>query len=181
MSDVVPRIVLTVAAIALAASLSLVIALQVAEIDQAWSASASESGEDLRTDVAILNDRGAANGTYNDTAGTVTLYVRNTGTRTLGANASVVDVLVDGRYQAAPEVTVLSGEDWEPGGVVRIRVSIDLETGRSHRAVVIVDGARDEIEFYAHARRLAPDGPAADPSLGPGDRVSHAPRRGPAH
>jgi len=137
----------------------------------------SERANDVRTDVEILNDPGTVNGGYDAENGTLTLYVKNAGARTIAADESTVDVLVDGRYVANKSVTTVDGGDWTAGTVLRVDVNVSLSPG-DHRAVVVVDGARrthrfrtaaapgpdlarDEVVFANGAsalRSVAPDG-----------------------
>jgi hypothetical protein len=131
----------------------------------------------VRTDVEILNDPGTVNGGYDPETETLTLYVKNTGGRTLPATVETIDVLVDGRYVTNKSVGVVGGGDWTGGAVARVEANVSLSSG-THRVVVDVDGARvvhtfrtavasppslerDELVFATNEsalRSIAPDG-----------------------
>jgi archaellum component FlaG (FlaF/FlaG flagellin family) len=125
-------------------------------INGALHGETSERADDVRTSVEILNDPGAVNGGYDPTTETLTLYVKNVGGRAIPADESTVDVLVDGRYVTNKSVATVDTGDWTTGTVLRVEANVSLSPG-THRAVVVVDGARQ-----THRFRTAALGPNLD-------------------
>lgn len=100
--------------------------------------------EDIRTDVEIISD--PSSGRMYD-GENVTVLVKNTGTGSLDHQPDDVDVLLDGRYRTSVSTTVIDGETWRSGSVVRLNVTgVHLDSG-DHRVVVEVNGDREVLEF----------------------------------
>jgi len=119
-------------------------------IQSAFHGSTSESADDVRTDVRILNDPGGAGGGYDDANGTLSLYVENVGARTVPDDAANVDLLVDGRYVTNTSLSLLDGDGWTTGVVAELEANVSLASG-THRAVVVVDGDRETYTFHVGA------------------------------
>lgn len=149
-------IVLFIGGVVVTVAVGGAIADETVGINGALSGSTAESADDARTDVEILNDPGEVAREYNATDETLTLYVKNVGSRTIEDDAASVDLLVDGRYVSDTNFTLLDGEEWTTGVVAEIEANVSLSTRDTHRAVVVVDGARDVYEFRAR--------PPPDPS-----------------
>lgn len=132
------------------------VADQAVSFNQAVDDRSESVGGEMRTDVTVLNDPGSSSTSYDDANETLTLYLENTGSRTLPPDPDALDVLVDGRYVTDVSVAVLEGDDWHPGAVVRLRANVSLAADESHRAVVRVDGARSVYEFDTYAALAAP-------------------------
>lgn len=98
---------------------------------------------DVDAEVVIIDDS-AAWSVYDDDAETVTLHVKNVGGGTLEPDA--LDVLVDGQFVENTSATVLDGDHWRPGSVVRLVLPWELDPG-AHRAVVRIHGAQDLLRF----------------------------------
>jgi flagellar protein FlaG len=84
---------------------------------------------------------------YNATNDTVTLYVKNTGIRTLPSDASAVDLFIDGQYRTNTTMTVVDDAEWTPDAVVELTVSgVSLAAG-DHRVKLVVDRDEEVFEF----------------------------------
>ncbi|WP_256393771.1 fla cluster protein flaG [Natronoarchaeum rubrum] len=120
---------------------------------QSMTVSMDERGEsvakDIETDVTIISDPGSPASIYDANNESVTLLVKNTGNRAIEVGTDPPDVLLDGRYQPAPTVTVVGDDEsstWDEGDVLRIVVSERLTDGE-HRATVRINSAEDTIRF----------------------------------
>jgi len=143
-------IVLFIGGIVVTVAVGGAIAEEAVGINGALHGEASERADDVRTDIRILNDPGTVNGGYDPANETLTLYVKNVGARAVPADESTVDVLVDGRYVGNVSVATVDGGEWISGAVLRIEANVSLSPG-SHRAVVVVDGARETHRFRTAA------------------------------
>ncbi|SNZ05600.1 flagellar protein FlaG [Natronoarchaeum philippinense] len=118
---------------------------------QSMTASMDERGEsvanDIETDVTIISDPGSPASIY-DGAGNVTLLVKNTGDRPIDIENDPPDVLIDGRYQPSPTVTIIgdSSTAWGEDDVIRVVVDESLEPG-GHRATVRTGSAEATMRF----------------------------------
>ena len=118
---------------------------------QSMTASMDERGEsvanDIETDVTIISDPGSPASIY-DGAGNVTLLVKNTGDRPIDVEDDPPDVLIDGRYQPSPTVTVIgdTSTTWGEDDVIRVVVDESLESG-GHRATVRTGSAEATMRF----------------------------------
>jgi flagellar protein FlaG len=102
--------------------------------------------KNIRTDVEVISDSESA--VYDDGSGNLTLYVKNTGDRTLPATGETFDVIVDAQYRTDVTVTVADGnDDWAPHGVVKVVVGgLSLDSG-DHRVKLVVDGDEETFRF----------------------------------
>ena len=96
-------------------------------------------GEELTSDVTIIND---PNRVLNNP---VVFYVKNTGATTLDhGNATV---LVDGALVSAT-ITLLGGEQsFRAGAVMQIEYAATLSAGDHRVQVVMENGVKDELRF----------------------------------
>jgi flagellar protein FlaG len=104
----------------------------------------------IDTDIEIISDPGS-HAVYNSSgAENITLLVKNTGRKTLTADSTALDVLVDGSYVSSDEFTVAvtDGGPWRDGTVAELEISRSLATGEEHRVSVTVNGAEEVFEFY---------------------------------
>ena len=99
----------------------------------------AEFGEELTSDVQIIND---PNRVLNNP---VVFYVKNTGTTTLDhGNATF---LVDGAYVTTTK-TLLGGETtFRAGAVMEVTYSATLPSGDHRVQVVMENGVKDELRF----------------------------------
>lgn len=147
MADVsAPSLILFIASLVIAAGVAGVLIDTVSGISNALDERGGDVADNIETDIEIISDGEA--GVYNDTEGTVTLLVKNTGVRTLPAAGGTFDVIVDSRYQTNVSVTVVDGNaDWQPHGVVEVEISdISLDAG-DHRVKLVISGDEEIFRF----------------------------------
>ncbi len=97
----------------------------------------------IGTDLAIVND--PENVPYDDAEDTLTIYVKNTGSRTLVSEDLLI--LVDGNHHSF-ETRLLEGADrWSKNTVLEANVTVDLSTGDHRVRALYAPNIADEIEF----------------------------------
>lgn len=139
-------LILFIASILVAASVAGTMTTGVNRLSDALGDRSIDVSEDIRTDVEIISDPDS-NAVYDNETDTVTVLVKNTGSGTLNHDPPNVDVLVDGQYRTNVSTTVVDGESWSVGNVVRLEAGdVTLDTG-DHRVVVLVNGDREVMEF----------------------------------
>jgi flagellar protein FlaG len=144
----VPSLVMFIASIILAAAVSGVLINTVGGVSQAVDAQGGDLASNIKTDVEIISDSGSP--VYDGANGTVTLLVKNTGQRSLAADAVVLDVMVDGAYQTDVTVTpVAGGVDWRPGDVVAVTVGVGSLDSGDHRVKLVTRGDEEVFVFRA--------------------------------
>jgi flagellar protein FlaG len=142
----VSHMIIFIASILVAASVVGVFTDSVNELSSAIDERGGDVTKEVRTDVEIISDSGAS-GIYDDGTSTTTLLVKNTGSNRLSADATELDVLVDGRFDADLTVTLLGdGQAWETGQVIRLEIVETLNAG-DHRVKIIVNGDEEVFEF----------------------------------
>ncbi len=108
--------------------------------------SVDDRGEDLAdaigTDLALVND--PDNVPYDDGSNQLTLYVKNTGTKTL--TDSELTILIDGQHESF-DATVLNADRWSKGTVLQVTVSVDLDTGDHTARALYTPNIADTLEF----------------------------------
>ncbi|WP_178917321.1 flagellar protein G [Natronomonas gomsonensis] len=145
-------LILFIAAIGIAAGVSGVMVDSVGGISESITTHGDSVEEQLDTDITIISDTGS-DAIYDDTDGTVTVLVKNTGDRSLPTDPDLVDVVFDGEYvvPSSTAITVVSdgGKTWKEGEVIELVIDLDgsLYAGE-HRATVIVDGDEEVLRFY---------------------------------
>lgn len=139
-SEVGSSLVLFIAVIAIAglaaAGLSKAVGSMAVELDQRGQSLADAIG----TDISIVND--PENVPYDGS--TLTIYVKNTGSRTLVAEELLL--LVDGQYVEFEE-RHLDGDSWAQGTVLEANVTTSLDSGDHRVRAVYTPNIADEIEF----------------------------------
>jgi len=145
----VSELILFIAALTVALGVATTLTTNVADISNSIGERGGSVSGDIKTDVEIISDGGAPDSIYNDTSGNVTLLVKNTGQKTLPADGSQLDVLIDGRYTTVANATVVgrpNGSTWGPGEVLRVTLSSPLDPG-PHRIKVIANGDSSTLRF----------------------------------
>lgn len=142
----VAEMVLFVAALLVAASVAGTLTSEVTRLGDAISDRSLDVAGDVRADTEIISDPGA--GVYNESDGNVTVYVRNTGSSTLGADPSTFDVLLDGTYRTNVSVSLVGDATaWDQGEVVELRLQAPgLEEG-DHRLKLVVHSDEEVLRF----------------------------------
>ena len=142
----VPSLVMFIASIVLAAAVSGVLIDTVGGVSRAVDAQGGDLASNIETDVEIISDAGSP--VYDDSTGTVTLLVKNTGQRTLPADAVVLDVMLDGQYQTGVTVTEVTGApEWDRGDVVEVVVDVGSLPVGDHRVKLVTRGDEEVFTF----------------------------------
>lgn len=141
----VSHLILFIASLLIAASVAGTLVTGVDRVSNAVSDHSVILTEEIETDVTIISDAGSE-AVYDPSTETTKLYVKNTGSRALVANASQLDVMLDGAYMTDISVEPIQGDSWAPNEVVLIEIDQSLSAG-DHRVVVIVNGNRDLFRF----------------------------------
>ena len=146
-STSVSTLVIFIAAVSIAAAVSGVMVTTVGDIANSVDDRGGDVAADLDTDIEIISDP-ESGAVYNATREEVTVLVKNTGRRTLAAQPSVVEVLVEGRYvpSSAYDVTALDSDAWRTGTVARVVVNESVAAG-DHRVTVVVGSERETLRF----------------------------------
>jgi flagellar protein FlaG len=141
----VPSLILFIASIVIAAGVAGVLIDTVTGISGALDDRGADVAENIRTDIEVISD--AESNVYD--AGNLTLYVKNTGRRTIPATGESFDVIVDAQYRTDVSVTVVDGgTEWTPHGVVRVTVeNLDGLDSGDHRVRLVVDGDEETFRF----------------------------------
>ncbi|GAD51310.1 flagella-related protein flaG [Halarchaeum acidiphilum MH1-52-1] len=145
----VSKLIIFIASLLVATSVAMTLTGSVIDIQGSLSQQGVNTANDIASDVTIASDPGSPGAIYDDGNETVTLLVKNSGSKTLTADPSSIDVLVDGRYGNVTSVTDLGerGDEWEPDETVRVTVHRDLDPG-AHRAKVLAGGSTSTMRFY---------------------------------
>lgn len=143
------HLILFIASLLIAASVAGTFTQGVERLSSALGDRSVDVSSDVRTDVEVISDPGSE-AVYDESSETLTLLVKNTGSRDLDASPDLMDVLIDGRYQPDVSTTVVDGSYWSVGNVVKITVELESELAEGdHRAKVIVSGDEEVLEFRA--------------------------------
>lgn len=140
-------LIIFIASLLVAASVAGTMTNGVQRLSGALSDRSVDVSQEIQTDVEIISDPGSPSAIYADDANNVTILVKNTGSETVAAVPDKFEVVVNGRFRTNVSVAVVDGSTWKPGNVARLNVSeVDLGAG-DHRAVIIVNGDREVLEF----------------------------------
>lgn len=147
----VSHMILFIASMIVAASVAGVLTDTVGQLSNAIDDQGLQISQDVRTDIEIISDSGSS-GIYNSNGNEIiTLHVKNTGSETLPAEPSSVNVFVDGQFETSVDVTLVTGDaNWSPSTVVRVDIdrSDDALTANSdHRVKMVVNGDEEIFEF----------------------------------
>jgi flagellar protein FlaG len=147
----ISHMILFIASMLIAASVAGVFTTSVERLSGAIDDQGLQVSDDVRTDVEIISDNGTGACVYNCSGnGELTLLVKNTGSQQLTAQPDQIDVLIDGQFQPASDLTVQvlgDSDTWARGAVIRISVAADLPSDQDHRAKVIVNGDEEVFNF----------------------------------
>jgi len=140
----VSHLILFIASMMIAASVAGVFTESIGQLSGAISEQGFDVSSDVRTDIEVISDSGS-NAIYD--SGTITLYVKNTGSERLAADPGAMDVLVDGLFVTDYTVTRVDGSGaWQPGTVVQLDIQQTLNSG-DHRVQLIVNDDEEVFEF----------------------------------
>jgi flagellar protein FlaG len=139
------HLILFIASLIIAAGVAGTFTQGVSRLSQGIDDQSLEVSQEVRTDVEIISDAGSP--VYDNDTNTVTLLVKNTGTRTLNNDSRFVDILLDGEYQPNVTTTVVDGDEWRPNNVIRLELTgVDLTPG-DHRVKLVVNGDEEVFRF----------------------------------
>lgn len=141
------HLVLFIAAIVVAAAVAGTVTNGAVRVGGAIEDDSRQYAENVDAEIQVISDAGSPDAVYDNTSGTLTLYVKNVGAATLPGEPGTVTVLVNGTLQTDVRTTVLDGESWRPGNVLRVRVDVSLPPRSDTRVVVTPTGARDRFRF----------------------------------
>lgn len=145
-SESASQLIIFIASILIAASVSALLITQTLAVSDASRASVKELAQEIRDDITIIND--PANVPYNGTTGNLTIYVKNTGSSTMPADKAMFDVLIDGQYQTSLDATLIQGtESWGPGEVMRLNVTTGGLAAGDYTVKVVARSVSDEMEI----------------------------------
>jgi flagellar protein FlaG len=145
----VSELILFIAALTVALGVATTLTTNVADISNSIGEQGGSVSDDIKTDVEIISDSGTPGSIYNDTEGNVTILVKNTGQKTLPADGSQLDVLIDGEYAQVENASVVgrpNASGWGPGEVLTVTFSRTLSTG-DHRVKVVANGDSSTLRF----------------------------------
>ncbi len=141
-SEVGSTLILFIAAVGLA---GLVAAGLTGAIGQ-MALSVDDRGQSLAdaisTDLAIVNDPN--NVPYDDAQNELTLYVKNTGSKSLTSEDLLI--LINGQH-APFTATVLEHDKWTKGTVLQVTVDVDLDSGDHTARALYTPNIADTLEF----------------------------------
>lgn len=141
------HLVLFIAAVIVAAALGGTITDSAGRIGGAIHDRAVDNSQEVAGELRVVSDPESPSAVYDNTSETLTLYVKNTGGITLRDAPEDVAVLVNGTYQDDVQTTVLEGDAWRPGSLLRVQVNVSLPSNSETRVVVQSEGARDLFVF----------------------------------
>jgi flagellar protein FlaG len=140
-------LIIFIASILVAASVAGTMTNGVQRLSDALGDRSVDVSNEIQSDVEIISDSGSPSAIYDDGANNLTVLVKNTGSQQLAATTDNIELIVDGTYETSFVVSVVDGDAWEPGNVVRVNAtSVNLDAG-DHRVVVIVNGDEEVLEF----------------------------------
>ncbi|MFB6112535.1 MAG: flagellar protein G [Halodesulfurarchaeum sp.] len=138
-------LIIFIAAILVATSVAGVLTTGVSRMSNAMDERSIEVAQDIRTDIEVISDP-ASDAVYSD--GTITLLVKNTGSRTLSRDPDTIDVLVNGEYQTDVSAEVVGPDQtWSPGAVLRVTVQSPGLSG-TNRVTIVVEETQHVFEFH---------------------------------
>lgn len=139
----ISHMVLFIASIVVAASVVGVFTDSISRVSGAIDQRGISISEDVRTDIEIISDSGSDN---IHTDPDITIHIKNTGSRSLTAEAKQMDVFVNGTYNSDVTVSLLGGEStWKPGAVAKVTITVGSLDSGEHRVKVIIN--KDEELF----------------------------------
>lgn len=144
------HLIIFVASLVVAAGVVGTLTTGVDRVSNAVQDGSLDVSQQVRTDVTIISD--PKSDVHNESAGNVTIYVRNTGSQTIPVRGSAVDVLLNGEYKAGSDlhIELVSDSDnsdvWRPEEVVAITVS-DTGIQTDNRLFLTVNGDEEVFEF----------------------------------
>lgn len=141
------HLVLFIAAVVVSAALAGTVLQGATSVGDAIEADSQAQSDHTDAAIRVVSDSESPNAVYNASSETLTLLVKNVGAGSLPDTADDVTVLVNGTHQADVRTTVLGGDEWRSGALLRIRANVSLPANDATRVSVVVTGARDYFTF----------------------------------
>ena len=142
--------ILFIASMLVAASVAGVLTDTVGQLSNAIDDQGLQVSQDVRTDIEIISDSGS-DAVYNSTNDNITIHVKNTGSQTLAAENSSVNVFVNGKFETDVNATLLAdGVNWRPDTVLQVvidRTGNALDSNSDYRIKVVVNGDEEVFKF----------------------------------
>ena len=135
----------------IAASVAGVFTDSIGQLSGAISEQGLDVSSDVRSDIEIISDSGS-DAIYDSGTDTITLYVKNTGSEDLAADAGQMDIFVNGQFATTVTVSLAEGSgSWSPGSVVEVAIEPPQTSDLSGdtRVQITVNGDEEVFEFRA--------------------------------
>lgn len=140
-------LIIFIASILVAASVAGTMTTGVSQLGDALGDRSLDVANEIRTDIDIISDPGST-AVYDGDTTTITLLVKNTGSKSLSTDPKTIDVIIDGEYTTDVSTSLVGDENtWREGSVLQISVDKQLDPGE-HRVVVMVNDDRETFEFW---------------------------------
>ncbi len=149
------HLIIFVASLVVAAGVVGTLTTGVDRVSSAVQDGSLDVSQQVRTDVTIISDPGSNIVVENgDEEVDVTIHVRNTGSQTIPARESAIDMFLNGQFQGEEDFTIEvqgttdNADVWRPDEVVEITITAeeaDLDT--DNRIFLTVNGDQEEFEF----------------------------------
>lgn len=150
-SESISSLILFIAAMLVAAAVAGTLVTTVTDVSGSIDTHSDGVTEKIDTDFEIISDPGSE-AIYDDTSGTVTVLVKNTGETTFASDGTDLDLLVNGRYvtdDVPPAILDDEATSWRRGVVAELEIeNQDLDAGEEHRVTVTINGQTETLEFY---------------------------------
>jgi len=138
----VSHLIIFIAAMVVAASVAGALTSTVNDISSAIDEQGPSVSDDIRSDITIINDAGSS---VKNGSGAVVLYVKNTGDTELPTQPDRIDVLINGQFSLADNVTIVTSGDgvWRRNDVAEIAITDPPTLSGDNRVKLVVGGAED--------------------------------------
>ncbi len=144
----VSHMILFIASMLIAASVAGVFTTSVDDIADAIEEQGPAVSDQVKTNIDIISDSGS-DAIYDEESEEITILVKNTGSSNIVPDTTDINVLVNGQFVAADDLTfelLGEGNTWSSSEVIRITINQQLDAG-DHRVLINVNGGEDIIEF----------------------------------
>lgn len=143
------HMIMFVASLLVATAVAGTVIGEVGVVSSAIENRGSAIADDIETDIAIISDESQPQAIVSEDGDEITVLVKNVGNNDIPADASQLDILVDGSHTTASELERVDADSdiWEEGGVVEVTIEGDVSGDTS--VTVIASGNEDSITFYA--------------------------------
>jgi flagellar protein FlaG len=145
-SEAISTLIILIASLIIAGIVASVMVGSFSSLSDVIDDRSDRAVEQIDTDVDIINDPDTV-GTYDNSSGELTVYVKNTGGERIPNDPDGFDLFLDGEYQQPDSMTIQGGDDWRPGNVAEITVDTTLDDGR-HQVKIVVNSNEDTMDFY---------------------------------